>query len=735
MVSMYGAVDKVSKAGDTMTGALNLPGLKMTTGPANGNVLTSDASGNAAWQPPGAVSGVDWINVKSKGATGSGAIDDTAAVQSAITAAQAQGGGVVYFPEGQYLCTPGVSTPALSVPSNVRLVGAGRKASILVKGGNGVLISMSGPSTDVTGATHVRYSTIEHVGINGNSKTGLVLQLYYADNLLFRDVYITSNNDLVVDTTEFWDSRFDNLTIESCTGSVNSTTQPNVWLRNSAASSGFGYSGDSVNQIYLTGCRFENFGTGALWITQGVAGTNNPNGIYIVNCKMEADFFQGGPFLKTDSSCVSIYATNCYLNAGGFAAGYSTAQNVIGWAASSSSLENIYIANEGAATVNSGVDLYSGPGGTTVLRNVVGHYQTAPSGAHIFFEASSTGAFLIENTYGTSGAQTSGTLPTLYAGPTPINLVNGTPSDASFPHAPLNGSLAIDTATNQLFARVAGAWAPTAQNGNVQVFTSSGTWTKPAGATTVTVLMFGGGGGGGSGATEASGTVASGGAGGGGGAYTEKTFAASSLASTETVTVGTGGTGGTAISTTSTVGNAGNAGNNSVFKSTAYAVANGGGAGAGGSTGAASGGFGGGGLNSGGAGGSSSATGAAGSAGTSVGIAGAGGASGGGVTTGAAASAGGAGGTVSASGGNSGGAAGTSGGGAGGAGVTTATGVAIAGTGGGGGGSGTSTTGGAGGAGGSYGAGGGGGGSALNGHSSGAGGNGANGIVIVYTSS
>lgn len=735
MVSMYGAVDKVSKSGDTMTGPLALPSMQLTTGPAAGSVLTSDASGNASWQPPGAVSGVDWINVKSKGATGSGTVDDTAAVQGAITAAQAQGGGVVYFPEGQYLCTPGLSTPALSVPSNVRLVGAGRKAATIVKGGNGVLISMSGPSTDPTGATHVRYSSIEHLGINANSKTGLVLQLYYADNLLFRDVYITSGNDLVVDTTEFWDSRFEDITIESCTGTANSTTQPNVWLRNSAAASGFGYSGDTVNQIFFVGCRFENFGTGALWITQGTAGTNNPNGIYIVNCKMEADSFQGGPFLKTDASCVSVYAKNCYLNAGGFAAGYSTAQNIVSWAASSSSLEDIYIANEGTATVNSGIDLYSGPTSTAVLRNVVGHYLTAPTGAHIYFEASSTGAFLIENCYGTSGAQTSGTLPTLYAGPSPINLVNGTPADSSFAHAPLNGSLAIDTATNQLFARVAGAWAPTGQNGNVQVFTSSGTWTKPAAVTTVTVVLIGGGGGGGSGAVEPSGTVASGGAGGGGAAYTLKTFAASSLSATETVTVGTAGSGGTAVSTSSTVGNTGGAGGNSVFKSTSYAVANGGGAGAGGGTGAASGGSGGGGLSTGGGGGSSSSTGAAGSSGTSVGNGAGGGGSGGGVTTGAAASAGGSGGTVSSSGGNAGGPAGTSGGGAGGVGVATAVGVAIAGTGGGGGGSGTSTAGGTGGAGGVYGAGGGGGGSALNGQTSGAGGSGAGGIVIVYSSS
>src|SRR5882757_4834063 len=54
---------------------------------------------------------------------------------------------------------------------------------------------------------------------------------------------------------------------------------------------------------------------------------------------------------------------------------------------------------------------------------------------------------------------------------------------------------------------------------NIQVFTSSGTWTKPPGVSVVTVAMFGGGSGGGSGARLASATVSSGGAGGGGGGF------------------------------------------------------------------------------------------------------------------------------------------------------------------------------------------------------------------------
>ena len=71
-----------------------------------------------------------------------------------------------------------------------------------------------------------------------------------------------------------------------------------------------------------------------------------------------------------------------------------------------------------------------------------------------------------------------------------------------------------------------------------QVFTSSGTWSKPTGLRAVRVRVIGGGGGG-AGSTDNS----SGGAGAGSGAYAESLVVASSLSSTVTVTVGSGGTG------------------------------------------------------------------------------------------------------------------------------------------------------------------------------------------------
>ena len=107
---------------------------------------------------------------------------------------------------------------------------------------------------------------------------------------------------------------------------------------------------------------------------------------------------------------------------------------------------------------------------------------------------------------------------------------------------------------------------------DVQTFTADGTWTKPTGAKTVTVLMWGSGGGGGGGRRGAASTDRGGGGGGGAGGRTIVQFKASDLSATEAVVVGYPGYGGDPAPTDSSNGSQGNLGIASSFKNVKTSV-------------------------------------------------------------------------------------------------------------------------------------------------------------------
>jgi hypothetical protein len=122
------------------------------------------------------------------------------------------------------------------------------------------------------------------------------------------------------------------------------------------------------------------------------------------------------------------------------------------------------------------------------------------------------------------------------------------------------------TASSSTFLRGDMAWtavSDTSGLASMQVFTSSGTWTKPSGITKVMVEVLGAGG---SGSYTASGGFNGGGAGG----YAKKLLDVSSVSSA-TITVGTGGAGNLG---------AGNAGGNSSWSDGTNTITGNGGSGA-----------------------------------------------------------------------------------------------------------------------------------------------------------
>jgi hypothetical protein len=117
----------------------------------------------------------------------------------------------------------------------------------------------------------------------------------------------------------------------------------------------------------------------------------------------------------------------------------------------------------------------------------------------------------------------------------------------------------------------------------VQLFTSSTTWTVPAGITRCAVYAVGGGGGGGSGQARVSSGLSLGGNGGNGGFLGQEPYYTVTPAASITVTIGAGGAGAAASATITTnlAGSIGTIGNDSVFGNL---IAGGGAGGAGGKT-------------------------------------------------------------------------------------------------------------------------------------------------------
>jgi hypothetical protein len=346
------------------------------------------------------------VSVMDYNADPTGVADSTSAFNQAVAAVNAAGGGAVTAPAGTFKITPSGS-PAVGISfmgtgavgyQGVRLIGAGNDATILTRNGNGVLVQFSGPSTSPsTGSTHTRYCSLESIGINGNNGTGAAIQCYYADNLLFRDLFVNANGDIIMDCVEFWDSRI----LASVFGGSGSTTAssstPNIYLRNSSAASGFGSSAGTTNNIVIDACRFEAFLTGALWIAQGTGSSSGPNTIFVKNCKMETSQLNGGAHLSVDSNTRATFVDGLYIYSGGFFTGFSTAQDTISFSGQDSALTNVLISDGSPATIANGVTVNSTVAGiTTAVRNVYGTYTTAPTGKHVNI-GTTTGHVLVDN--------------------------------------------------------------------------------------------------------------------------------------------------------------------------------------------------------------------------------------------------------------------------------------------------------------------------------------------------
>jgi hypothetical protein len=129
----------------------------------------------------------EFVSVKDFGAVGDGVADDTVAIQAALDAVYASGGGTLYFPAGEYLVTSIVKVFA----SNISVVfkGAGKMATVLRKTG-----ASTTPILDLstTVAPSVVYSSIEDMRIRGNAKAHDGIRLTNWARFSLENVYVNA---------------------------------------------------------------------------------------------------------------------------------------------------------------------------------------------------------------------------------------------------------------------------------------------------------------------------------------------------------------------------------------------------------------------------------------------------------------------------------------------------------------------------------------------------------------
>lgn len=126
----------------------------------------------------------DTVSAKDFGAVGDGVSTDTTAIQAAINAVSAAGGGTVYLPAGAY------KTGTLNLPQDVYLEGAGRYATRLVatSGLNAPLINRVGTISGV-----INRGGVSKLAIFGSGKanTGMVgIKSVFTNRATYRDIDI-----------------------------------------------------------------------------------------------------------------------------------------------------------------------------------------------------------------------------------------------------------------------------------------------------------------------------------------------------------------------------------------------------------------------------------------------------------------------------------------------------------------------------------------------------------------
>jgi parallel beta-helix repeat protein len=138
------------------------------------------------------------VNVKHYGAVGNGTTDDTAAIQAAINAVYAAGGGTVLIPEGTY-----ATSARLQPKSNVHIVGEGMSSRIVSSAYQAILASRDDAPNNTTPHTNIRlFNFYVESAWRGASPThandSSCVELEFCDDCVIDSVYVGKADDACI---------------------------------------------------------------------------------------------------------------------------------------------------------------------------------------------------------------------------------------------------------------------------------------------------------------------------------------------------------------------------------------------------------------------------------------------------------------------------------------------------------------------------------------------------------
>jgi hypothetical protein len=247
----------------TVIGKTKTTQLQVTTTPATGYFLKSDASGNATWQLPNTHR---WYNVAANGGDTTGQVDCSAVVQAGINAGYKD----IYFPNGRYLISSSVQ-----MKDSVYLFGDGINATVIITASN-IPIFKCGYALGGNNTTFANFT------LSGNFGTGTTAQEgIYADS-----VYGVNISSIAVNNMAGYAFHF-RRTASCCGGYITSATRGNMV---SNCFGVFNYGGVKLDTTAeyneVSGCNFSN-GTYGVFVAGGNNRVNNNNlsgnvyGIYL----------------------------------------------------------------------------------------------------------------------------------------------------------------------------------------------------------------------------------------------------------------------------------------------------------------------------------------------------------------------------------------------------------------------------------------------------------------------